>query len=83
MNEYFPRHIIPTEISYDYGALSFCQSLLQVIQYKIEQNPNDFNLDENMKLIDSNIQNLLSTVDPKLVKKYFPDFYIPYTLKFS
>ena len=76
MNEYFPRHIIPTEISYDYGALSFCQSLLQVIQYKIEQNPNDFNLDENMKLIDSNIQNLLSTVDPKLVKKYFPDFYI-------
>jgi len=76
MNEYFPRHIIPTEISYDYGALSFCQSLLQVIQYKIEQNPNDFSLDENMKLIDSNIQNLLSTVDPKLVKKYFPDFYI-------
>ena len=37
---YFPNDVIPTEISYDYGALSYCQSMLQVLQYKIEQNQN-------------------------------------------
>jgi len=76
MNEYFPSNVIPTEISYDYGALSFCQSLLQVIQFKIEQNINELSFNEEIELVDRNIRNLLSTVNPELVKKYFPDFYI-------
>ena len=76
MNEYLPSNVIPTEISYDYGALSFCQSLLQVIQFKIEQNINDISFNQEIELVDKNITNLLSTVNPQLVKKYFPDFYI-------
>ena len=76
MNEYLPSNVIPTEISYDYGALSFCQSLLQVIQFKIEQNISDISFNQEIELVDKNITNLLSTVNPQLVKKYFPDFYI-------
>ena len=76
MNEYLPINVIPTEISYDYGALSFCQSLLQVMQFKIEQNISDISFNQEIELVDKNITNLLSTVNPQLVKKYFPDFYI-------
>lgn len=74
---YFPKEVIPTEISYDYGALSYCQSMLQVLQYKIEQNQliSDDKLEKEIQLIDENITLLLSNVNPELVKKYFPDFY--------
>ncbi len=73
MLEYFPADVIPTEISYDYGALSYCQSLLQVLQFKIQTG----SIFENeAALIDQNITSLLSTVTPELVQKYFPDFYI-------
>ncbi len=76
-NQYFPSNVIPTEISYDYGALSYCQSMLQVLQYKIEQNELEKNnqLEIDIQLIDQNISLLLSNVNPELVKKYFPDFF--------
>ena len=76
MNEYLPSNVIPTGIQYDYGALSFCQSLSKVIQFKIEQNITDISFNQDIELVDKNITNLLSTVNPQLVKKYFPDFYI-------
>ena len=74
---YFPNDVIPTEISYDYGALSYCQSMLQVLQYKIEQNQtiSNLELEKEIQFIDKNITSLLSNVNPELVKKYFPDFY--------
>jgi len=76
-DQYFPSDVIPTEISYDYGALSYCQSMLQVLQYKIEQNQLQKNteLENDIKLIEKNITLLLSNVNPELVQKYFPDFY--------
>ncbi len=76
-HQYFPSEVIPTEISYDYGALSYCQSMLQVLQYKIESNAMQQNnkLENEIKLIDQNITELLKTVNPELVQKYFPDFY--------
>ena len=77
-HEYFPSDVIPTEISYDYGALSYCQSMLQVLQYKIESNAmqQNANLENEITLIDQNITELLKTVTPELVQQYFPDFYI-------
>ena len=77
VDQYLPSKVIPTEISYDYGALSYCQSLLQVLQYKIEQNNNQENseLKNDIEFVENNITLLLSKVNSELVKKYFPDFY--------
>ena len=76
-NNYFPSEVIPTEISYDYGALSYSQALLQVLQYKIDKNNNQENvkLKNDIELVEKNITLLLSKVNSELVKKYFPDFY--------
>ena len=78
VHHYLPNTIIPTEISYDYGILSYCQHLLQILQYMIEYNQTKKNiqLNDNIQLIEDNITMLLSQVDPNLVKKYFPDFII-------
>tara|TARA_B110000014_G_scaffold121656_1_gene83590 strand:- start:639 stop:3788 length:3150 start_codon:yes stop_codon:yes gene_type:complete len=76
IHQYLPNTIIPTEISYDYGVLSYCQHLLQILQYIIVDNQNKKNvqLENDIQLIENNIMTLLSNVDPELVKKYFPDF---------
>ena len=52
--------------------------MLQVLQYKIESNAmqQNANLENEITLIDQNITELLKTVTPELVQKYFPDFYI-------
>ena len=51
--------------------------MLQVLQYKIEQNQtiSNLELEKEIQFIDKNITSLLSNVNPELVKKYFPDFY--------
>ena len=76
LNIYFPADVIPTEISYDYGALSYCQSLFQILQYKINTTQNNQELENTITLIEKNVTSLLSTVSDNLVQQYFPDFYI-------
>ena len=76
LNIYFPSDVIPTEISYDYGALSYCQSLFQILQYKINTTQNNQELENTITLIEKNVTSLLSTVSDNLVQQYFPDFYI-------
>ena len=78
IHQYLPNTIIPTDISYDYGILSYCQHLLQILQYMVEYNQTEQNiqLNDNIQLVEENIVMLLSQVDNNLVKKYFPDFII-------
>ena len=71
LGKYLPNTIIPTEISYDYGILSYCQHLLQILQYMVEYNQTEQNiqLNDNIRLVEENIAMLLSQVDNNLVKR--------------
>ena len=57
------------------GALDL---LLDLRTYAMQQNAmqQNANLENEITLIDQNITELLKTVTPELVQKYFPDFYI-------
>ena len=73
LHEYYPSDVIPTETSYDYGALGYCQLLLQIEMYK-QINENSYSI-ENEEKVTNQVASLLKGVNSKLVEKYFPDFY--------
>ena len=72
-NRYYPNTVIPTETAYNYAALGYCQLVLQIASYKmINEDPSE--IEKMIEKMESKIGLLLSTVDQKLVEKYFPEF---------
>ena len=73
-NQYFPQQILPTDITYDYGIISYCQQVLSVINYMVVNNSKtEKEIETDLVIIENNMYQLLSKVDPKLVQRYLPE----------
>ena len=72
-NRYYPNTVIPIETAYNYAALGYCQLVLQIASYKMI-NEDATEIEKMIGKMENKIGLLLSTVDQKLVEKYFPEF---------
>ena len=73
-NQYFPQQILPTDITYDYGIISYCQQVLSVINYMVVNNSKtEKEIETDLVIIENNMYQLLSKVDTKLVQRYLPE----------
>ena len=73
-NQYFPHQILSTDITYDYGMISYCQQVLSVINYMVaNNNKKESDLLMDMDIIENNMYQLLSKVDPRLIERYLPE----------